>query len=536
MSPPRRLSAVLQLLLLPAALVTPAVASGPMLISASSDEHLWFIVPHADSGPPWVLRHHAAAAGAAFFTGGLTLAEAPQRLAASGDRLWLINAPQQVGGSWRRAVFTVEVRHNPAFDTHYYDPPDRLGIEAMLDGGGTLEGFVGTSAGPVALLCPDPDGADDGGGGAAAALAKARLVRLEASTWVDLALPESFPSGDERAGVECRLVSAGEGGSDLIVLAATGGDAAVAAWWSRPGSTWQRFDLDQRLDSRPWSLIEVVATTRVGAAAALVLRDIAGDGGDAEVAYLRPRRLLPLARVPIGSESWAIMGVRDGFCVLELAEDRTLSIRRLDAVSGQVEPAETMTGQHIATGPIVHLLLVSAMAVGVLLVLFLIRGRPKPGSVEVQAGLEPLPLTLRLFSAAIDTGLGAAGAIAMLGGAPEDLARLPMWTPVLADAVPGLVAAGLTVAHTAALELIIGRSLGKLLVGARVVAAADGGRPRTLAILARNAAKLLLLLVPVLVVVMAMNPNRQGIDDLLGRTIVVRRRARPESSPGPKDR
>jgi uncharacterized RDD family membrane protein YckC len=78
----------------------------------------------------------------------------------------------------------------------------------------------------------------------------------------------------------------------------------------------------------------------------------------------------------------------------------------------------------------------------------------------------------------------------------------------------------LTMAHSAVGELIGRRSLGKALLGARVLSA-DGGTPRVAQLLLRNLVKYLVVLVPPLAVVMLTNPNVQGLDDLAGRTVVV---------------
>lgn len=480
-----------------------APARAEVLTSASSDEHIWVLVPAPGSPRSWVLRHHAALSGSDELTQGIALAEPPEKLAAAGDRLWLVNAPEPVGDSWRRSVFTLEVRHNPVFDTYYYDPPGRLGIAPSLEGGGRLAGFTGTGGGPVALLV-SADGAAD--------LESSRLLRLESSAWIDLPLPDGF------AGGVCRLAAAGEAGRELVLLAApkAGGTGAVA-WWLRPDPEgWRHVNLDPRIGGRPWSLPEVAASTRVGVAAALILTDL---GGGAGVAYLRPGQLLPLGPLPVTAPSWTILGVRDGLRLVEMDPAGGLSMRRIDSTTGAAAASRTLTGQRLSTGPIFHLLLVASMAVGVLLVLFLVRGGSKRPAT-LGEGLELLPLPLRFGAAAIDVALGAGAALALLRVGPADLALLPMWTPNLADARPALLAIALSVAHSAAGELLVQRSLGKILIGARVVSA-GGGRPTVLALLVRNAVKALVLLVPVLVVVTAMNPNRQGIEDLAARTLVV---------------
>ena len=70
-------------------------------------------------------------------------------------------------------------------------------------------------------------------------------------------------------------------------------------------------------------------------------------------------------------------------------------------------------------------------------------------------------------------------------------------------------------------ELATRRTLGKTLLGARVVAR-DGSRPTTVAILIRNGFKALVLLIPVLAVFALLSPHLQGVGDSVARTVVVR--------------
>ena len=105
---------------------------------------------------------------------------------------------------------------------------------------------------------------------------------------------------------------------------------------------------------------------------------------------------------------------------------------------------------------------------------------------------------------------------------------MPLWTTDLADCVPSMLAITLTVAHCTVSELLTMRTLGKLLVSARVVAV-DGSRPRPGAILVRNLFKGLVLVIPVLAVIAMLNPHLQGLGDAVARTVVVRDpRRRPD--------
>ena len=71
-----------------------------------------------------------------------------------------------------------------------------------------------------------------------------------------------------------------------------------------------------------------------------------------------------------------------------------------------------------------------------------------------------------------------------------------------------------------------GHTPGKAVVGA-VLVAADGRPPEAGRILLRNLVKYLILLVPPLAVLALMDPNLQGLNDLVGQTVVVRRKENP---------
>ncbi len=95
-----------------------------------------------------------------------------------------------------------------------------------------------------------------------------------------------------------------------------------------------------------------------------------------------------------------------------------------------------------------------------------------------------------------------------------------MLTADLAHAAPYLVMAGVTVTHSTITELVTSRTLGKGLVGARVVTA-DGCRPGARQVLVRNLFKAATLFLPPLAVVALINPQAQGLGDLAAQTVVA---------------
>lgn len=497
-----------------------------MVVGASSDEHLWFVVEQP--GPRQdrlVLRHHARAMDGPYYGAGMPLTQMPAAMAAWGSQLWLVFAPQR-REERRRETFTVQVDRNPALGSYYFTPHDRLRVVESLPGLGKLAGFVGTADGPVALLQPTQRAEAGVRTGDAQAeveplLTEARLLQLRGGRWTDLPLPQGF-----RAGRNCRLGAGGAQGQILVILTDDRMGPDVDVYWRDEAGAW---------DSQPATidLPRVDEVTRVGVNIALLTQSRAGQDR-VEVAYLRPRLLLSLGGFTTSAGRWVGLGLRDGLRVIEQRGRGELTMRRIDAATGQVGLPQAMTTQPLMTARLLHRPILFALAVTGVLFLLLIRPDPKTSAVKLPAELVVQPPLGRLLAVGVDLLIGAAAAVLLLGCRFADVLQYPLWTPDLADAAPCLTMIGVTVAHSTLSELIWSRTAGKALVGARV-AARDGSRPTSAAIAWRNSFKALVLVIPVLAVFALMNPNLQGLGDLVARTVVVRRAPGP-NPPDLKDR
>jgi uncharacterized RDD family membrane protein YckC len=457
------------------------------------------------------LRHCARDTDGPFYSRGQTLAvddsDAVEAMAAWDNQLWLVLAPTPGEGP-RRGTFTVQVHRNPALEGWYLAPHDRLRAVASLEGAGSLAGFVGTADGPVALVV---DGAPHGG---------PRLLQLRGGEWNELSLPPGLQPG------AWRLAAAGPDGRNLMLL----GEPV------RPGGP---MTIHRRDGAGGWSAAEVSlapgrlrSVTRVGPNVALVVEG--EPASQVELAYLRPGGLLRLAQLTVPQGGWAVLGTRDGLRLIEQALQGEVAIRRIDGISGIVGPRQVMAPQPLMTGRVLHRPLLLALGITALMVIFLFKPSASAAAVALPEGMAALAPLPRLAAVAADLAVSAVVTLVVLGCPLSELLRWPLWTADLSASAPFLVMIGLTTAHGTLTELAAARTLGKKLVGARVVGR-DGSRPTARAIIVRNALKVIVLLIPVLAVFAILNPHVQGLGDQVARTVVVRDPA-PGKGDVPNDR
>ncbi len=492
-----------------AVLVSSATAGG--LVGASSDDHLWFVAPSSGANDALMLYHHAREMDGPHYSRGRPLQELPEAMAAWTNRLWLIFAPK-IGADQRdREAFTVEVQP-PAIGVYSFDPAERLSVVASLEGLGNLVGFVGMPQGPVALRVPTQRAgagvqASEDSIAAEPVLAEPVLEQLRGARWERLELPEDLPIGGRY-----RLAVGSAQGDVLLLLVAPPGDRSRTVLHQRhaPGA-WTPVEV-------PVDLRSVVAVTRCEAQVALLLQGVTPGG--VEIAYLRPGSLVSLGEFAAPSGRWGLFGLSDGMRLVEQSTQGGLRLRRIDPITGRLGSSEAMTSQGLLPLRTLHMPLLFAVAVTVLLLVLIFKPASQAVSPTLPATMAVLGLTPRLLALAIDLALGGAATIMLLGCTPAELLRLPMWTADIADAAPSLWLIGITIMHCTLGEIVAARSLGKALLGARVVAA-QGVRPALGSILVRNAFKIIVLLLPVLAVIGLLNHHLQGLGDLMARTLVV---------------
>jgi uncharacterized RDD family membrane protein YckC len=492
-----------------------AAAADERLVAAAADEHLWFVLEEA--GPParLVLCHHDVAMAGAYAETVLALPRRPAALAAWGRSAWLVFDPPAGSARTSREVCTVAAPPLAPAARAAPASRERLEVLAPLPGAGRLAGFVGTSGGPLALLVPERTPGDR---------APPRLVRLRRGTWEELAVPE-WLAGDGTF----HLAAGGRDGTRPHLLAGPPMGPATprpVAWRLAIGD-----------GSGGWTTMpapvagdRVRSLVRVGDQMVAVLRRPDDAIG---LRYVRAGGALELATLPRPPAPWAVLGLADGPRIVSGTRPAGPTMQRVDRLTGAAGPAVRVEPPPIDV--MERLRLPAMIAVAVVAFTAVLVFRPgRPTTLRLPPGRAPLPASARLCAFAVDLVPGGIMTMVLLGCRPTDLLGIPLLTVTFQQSVPYIVMAGFTMLHSTVTECFGRPSLGKAILGARIVTV-DGATPRAAQILPRNLVKTVLVLVPPLAVIMLLNPNGQGLHDLAVRTVVVGPSERGDES-GPRDR
>lgn len=243
----------------------------------------------------------------------------------------------------------------------------------------------------------------------------------------------------------------------------------------------------------------------------------------------------PLVSAIVGSAFSDIALGRDGDCVaLLLHQQGQKLVQYTFSRSGKLlqGPEDIVPMATLPPAPGAYERLIFAALI-VLLALSVWRRKEPFGSLKISAEFKVARLYRRFGAAAIDLALSAliitlvfhlysqqdwvkmAGASMDLLFNPQKLLQAPQFLWLLA----------IYEMHVTVAELIFGRSLGKWILGLRVVDL-TGQRPGFVALLTRNLFRIPELIAIVVLVFMFVSPDRQRIGDILARTVVVQNNER----------
>lgn len=499
------------------------------LSGASSSSHLWFVAPETvgdDSDLAWRLIHHARDMDGPLYRVVASLPREPRAIAAFDDRIWLVFPDHQKNVPPSREVYSTRTVFNEQLGLHLSVPPDLLSPQASLDGHGVLSGFVGHPNGPIALLLPPQwvGTTVDAGSGSAASeptLTAPRLVQLTGGKWVDIELPEDF---SPTPGVPVHLLVCGPDRQALLVLASDADDPSAAAYHHRTAAgEWSTGSLDL-------SISRVLAAVGHGERPTLLLRDsesqcslhVIWPGSDAP-----PKLALALNGFEAPAGRWTIQGLGPGYRLISASSKGSLTIAAVDSLTGDVGKPQAMSKQTPSAGSMFQMPLLVVVAVTGLLLVILFRPREQV-EVKLPARHHVCPFGHRLLALMLDMVIPGVLTTLILRVPLVDLFRHPMLSASVDDVLPFLLMAGLTAAHKMVTEMTWGVSVGKAVIGARIVSA-DGSKLRARSTVLRNIVGWILLVIPVIGVLALVNHFRQTIGDLAARAVIIIEAEEPEA-------
>ncbi|MFA9480249.1 RDD family protein [Phycisphaerales bacterium AB-hyl4] len=425
--------------------------------------------------------------------------------------------------------------------------------EGDVDAVGEADANAGANADADADADAVPAAADE----ANEATGLDRLLRLRAGRWVVTPLPSDWPSdGDVRlvttAGASPRLVVAADGGLDVY-----GWDEEEQAWQSR------HYDVPV---SERWSAVAVDGHLVVAWQTSPTVDADAGEAEEADVeadasalrveaAVLRHGRVRPIGAMELPGRqlAWDVAGV-EGAVWLVGQHTRATRVEGEEPLPG-VEPLWRWTSLDLqgSVGTTMkelrwrepagigstadYYIMVGVLVSAVMLMLLFWRRDAAANQLSLPNTLELGALGRRFMAAGLDL-LPAVVLVMTTYGLtlPEMMMRWPgsgaaaSWQAI----EPGVLVVVLFVLYTTFAELLMRRTVGKVIFGLRV-SDLHGKRPRVWQLLVRNVLKSFDLVAWPLLILLVLGPYRQRLGDLVARTVVVSPVERDEAEGGDGD-
>lgn len=493
---------------------TKPASADTSFLATSSGEHLWLLTrdPKASADYPYLLRYHNTAMVGPNFTVMRRLTRKPDYLVASGNHVYFI---------WQRSdsakgyeVASIQALYNDNLEVYYSMPRDRLETKQSLPAG-TIHAVADHLSGPVVYMTRDEVAADDADENSQSA-AGAALIQLRSAGWHDLPFPTGFDPDQKTM-----LASDMESGRRLLVLqSAPKGPNSSVVFIAIDTDAWSRSEVNLDLST-------VRSIRRATGRAVIVQRT--PTGSEYRLGFLRPDSILWFANLTSSDTNWRVVGLRNGVQLLRYSSDGKVTLAPIDPIEGKLGEAQELRPSPTKAGKVWLIAFVLAGALGVTLLVLLIR---PPKEAVAPTGTEPLPVAQRMAALAIDLFPGAIIILLVTRCTIAELFQAPLITPKLVMSWEYLMLIGIMLLHTTITESLRGTTLGKAMLGAKIVAY-DGSRPKLRQALLRSLGKLLSLLVLPVAVITLFSRLSQGLDDLLARTIVVHE---PEEVPGTDDK
>ncbi len=471
--------------------------------AASSGAHLWWISKNSDDATArFELLHHAAANDERQFQVASTFVEKPIALAADGERVWLVFEAL----NHKMEVVSGETKFNPASELWFITRGGALQLCPSI-AGNSLESLAAFNGQAWAIVQGEPD---------------AQVLR--AGQWTSVKLPQAINECPTR----------------MLVVA--GG--ALNALGQTAEHSIRRF----KRESESWIESPMVAREFLYAVDhAARFACVTGSYSEQALNWVEAGELAPIMAIGFNKSSpnagpGQVTGMGSGFAWIAQTSHATqntmfgqfwMSVLN-DGATEFSEPIE-LRAQLSKASRWYHLPILGVLSLGAIIAAFLVRAlnsplnpmenaRSKEGDINSKP-IAPKPWTpfkkwRRILATAIDLLPCAIASLFIFKNQYAiQLLIPPLWSADIEMALPYIAMVVVAIVFSMFEEIMFGRSMGKRLMGGRVVSI-HGEPAAWWQHIARNLLKGLVLLSPVLAIPSFINPLGAGIPEIISRTRV----------------
>ena len=470
---------------------------------ASSGAHLWWISKNSDDATArFELLHHAAANDERQFQVASTFVEKPIALAADGERVWLVFEAL----NHKMEVVSGETKFNPASELWFITRGGALQLCPSI-AGNSLESLAAFNGQAWAIVQGEPD---------------AQVLR--AGQWTSVKLPQAINECPTR----------------MLVVA--GG--ALNALGQTAEHSIRRF----KRESESWIESPMVAREFLYAVDhAARFACVTGSYSEQALNWVEAGELAPIMAIQFNksspkADSGQVTGMGSGFAWIAQTSHATQNtmVRQSwmsvmsDGAAEFSEPIE-LSAQLSKASRWYHLPILGVLSLGAIIAAFLVRAlnsplnplenaRSKEGDINskpiASKPWTPFKKWRRILATSIDLLPCAIASLFIFKNQYAiQLLIPPLWSADIEIALPYIAMVVVAIVFSMFEEIMFGRSMGKRLMGGRVVSI-HGEPAAWWQHIARNLLKGLVLLSPVLAIPSFINPLGAGIPEIISRTRV----------------
>ena len=297
-----------------------------------------------------------------------------------------------------------------------------------------------------------------------------------------------------------------------------------------------------RREEGPLASRAVLGAFEVARRTAVVERSLVDGGGSRiRVGFLRDRIVQPWAEFAEPPRPWALGSFGAQAIMLELGERSQGLARSLPFSADAPKDPVELSPPGFASGSWIHLPIIGVLSVALVLAAIIFgsdaylerRGLATVAGALGQARtVRGAALSARSTAILIDMLPGLVAFWFLFRGNPLDLLRIPAFQADFAASVPALFvfATGWLAATVG--DLLFGRSMGKRIVGLRIISSRGGDASLGRRIV-RALASAIVMASPLVMLIALLNPRRDGPAEMISGTAVVDEAELQGESPNP---